>query len=102
MMLCVVSYVVITRISSLRLKAIVDGKSMTVESIDLLRTAFFVAIFEFFILPSMGVFFMLFWKLPFYLSSPLAGFLGGFIGAFLASLTYNIFAKRFKGIGGIS
>lgn len=99
MMLCVVSYDIITKVSSIRLKALVDNKEMTVESIDLLRTAFFVAIFEFFILPSMGIFFVLFESLPFYLSSPLAGFLGGFTGVFLASLTYNIFAKRFKGIG---
>ena len=52
---------------------------------------FFVAIFEFFILPLMGISFVLFESLPFYLSSPLTGFLGGFIKGIKPSKNYFVY-----------
>ncbi len=99
MVLCIIIYNLLAKITNLRAKVIVNKKETKIESINILTTPFFVAIFELFILPSMGLFFILLKPLPYHISSPLVGLFGGFTGTLVASVVYNIFAKRFKGIG---
>lgn len=96
---CIIIYNLLAKMTRIRLMAIISKRQMQVESIDLKATPFFVAVFEFFILPMMGLFFILFRAMPAFLAYPLVGLFGGFTGSLIASVAYNFFAKRFKGIG---
>ncbi len=96
---CIIIYNLIAKHTDLRLKTTINKKQVKIESIDLKTTPFFVAVFELFILPIMGIFFIIFENLPYALSSPLVGLFGGFIGCLIAAKVYNFLAKSFKGIG---
>lgn len=96
---CIAIYNTIIKFTKIRLNGLLEKEGFKIGKIDLVRSCFFVALFELFILPSMGLFFIVFQGIPFYLTYPLVGLCGGFIGSLIASLFYNIFAKFFKGIG---
>ena len=96
---CVYLYNLVVKYSRIRLKVFLSNGVFRVGKIDLVRTSFFVALFELFILPLMGLFFIIFRNFPFYAKFPFTGLFAGFLGSLIASYLYNFFARFFKGIG---
>jgi|GEM_PF-3581252 len=99
MVACIVLYNILIKFTKIRLKGELDDKHFKIGRIDLWRSCFFVALFELFILPLMGIIFILLQNLPYQLTYPLVGLFGGFFGSLIASFLYNLFARYFKGIG---
>jgi hypothetical protein len=97
-MICVFIYNLLTEFTKIRLGGELSDGSFKVRSAGILRTSFFVALFELFILPLLSLFYILFQNLPFYLQYPFAGLVAGFIGSFIAASIYNPLAEPLKGI----
>jgi hypothetical protein len=98
MVICIMIYNYAALFTGIRLGGILSDGSFKIKRIEMARTSFFVALFELFILPFIGLFIILLQHLPFYIQFPLAGFFAGFIGCFIAALIYNPLAKIIKGI----
>jgi hypothetical protein len=97
MIFCIILFNLLAKFIGLRFNIFIDGKKLSIAHVGL-GSAFFVGLFELFILPFMGLFFVLFGSLPSFLSFPLVGLFGGFFGCLFAGFVYNFFAKKFKGI----
>jgi hypothetical protein len=98
MIICIFLYNILARFTQIRLGGVLSDGSFKVKKAEIVRTSFFVALFELFILPLIGLFYIIFQHIPFYIQFPLAGFFAGFIGSLIAALIYNPLAKIFKGI----
>jgi hypothetical protein len=98
MMICIFIYNILTKFTKIRLGGELSDGSFNVSKIGILRTSFFVALFELFILPLLSLFYILLQNLPFWLQYPFAGLVAGFIGSYIAALLYNPLTKTLKGI----
>ena len=96
---CIILYNFLIKFLDIGIKGITSDFKFEVMKIDITRSCFFVALFELFILPFMGLFLIIFQNIPFYIKFPLVGLFSGFLGSFIASFCYNLLARFFKGIG---
>lgn len=98
MIVCIFLYNILAKFTKIRFGGVLSDGSFKIKKAEILKTSFFVAMFELFILPLISLFYILLKNLPFYIQFPLAGLLAGFIGSLIAAWIYNPLAKKIKGI----
>lgn len=70
-----------------------SSKHFFIKKINILSFSIYAALFEFFIMPFMGLFLLLFKPFPNFISFPVSGFLAGLLGSLIGCLIYNFFTK---------